>query len=86
VQLDLQTHNLIFNRNPFPQTQQTITNNPNSNIKQTLKRPRPADSDQSRMSMDELRLQDAQEYGPTDPNCNQHFYKQEFFGYNQYQT
>jgi len=73
VQLDLQNPQPNFNRNPFPQTQQNITNNPNFNIKQTIKRPRPADSDQSRMSIDELRLQDAREYGPTDPNCNQLF-------------
>jgi len=72
-----------FNRNPFRHTQQTITNHPNFNIKQTIKGPRPADSDQSRMSIDELRLQDAQEQGPTDPNCNQHFYEQELN--NQYQ-
>jgi len=71
VQLNWQAHNLIL----------IIFN-----IKQTFKRPRLADSEQSRMSIDEIRLQDAQEYGPTDPNCNQHFNEQEFFDYNQYQT
>nr|pir gag protein - fruit fly (Drosophila ananassae) transposon Tom [Drosophila ananassae]CAA80823.1 gag protein [Drosophila ananassae] len=80
----------IFNRIPFPksnfnltpQTQQPrMPSNPNFPLQQTTKRPRPSDSEQTKMSIDELRLQEAQEY---EQNYQQP-YEQEYYDYTQYQ-
>nr|P20828.1 RecName: Full=Retrovirus-related Gag polyprotein from transposon 297 [Drosophila melanogaster]CAA27159.1 unnamed protein product [Drosophila melanogaster] len=67
-----------FRGNTYPRLQQPSTYK-NTNFPIT-KRLRPSDSEQTKMSIDEIRFQDAHEFEQVQPN----YYEQQYFNQNQY--